>query len=113
MFIDEKAFGEALLKPIEYKHDVLSIEGVKEWLETKDPAEEYNYLDAPSCLFSQYLMARGVGGKVPYATKVWHQLHDLYRGVGGNGAYTFGAALERAKAGDFEYAGTDRGSYTD
>ena|SRR6185312_4783482 len=52
---------EALVQP---KPDVFSVEGLRDWLRTQDPAREYDWCEFPSgpnggCLLSQYLRARG------------------------------------------------------
>ncbi len=36
------------------KHKPLSMKAVIAWLETKDPGEEYNYMDYDCCLAAQY-----------------------------------------------------------
>lgn len=104
MFVDEKALGEECFDEVAFKKQVNDLADIKPligWLETKDPKEAYDYMACRSCLFSQYLSARGV--KSPMGHEAWFQLHNKYRGVAAHRPQTFGDALQRAKDGKFEF----------
>ncbi len=82
------------------QNDVWSLDSLIAWLETKDPAEEYDFYDMDGgCLVGQYAAAMG-------CPDIWHELHDgnnslddplTFCQVGGGYPRTFGAALERAR----------------
>lgn len=79
--------------------DVFSLDGLIGWLETQDPATEYDYWNCRGgCLLSQYLYANGIDGSL------FRNYGRLSRqeGVGSVVAceppHTYGAALERARA---------------
>ncbi len=79
---------------------VVSRDGLIAWLLTKDPNEEYFFYNCSSCLFAQYLMARGAK-REDLATAfdmAWSRLHNQFWKVArgdGAGTWTFGAALQR------------------
>lgn len=118
MFNPDK-FSELLDAPVS-RPDPKSIQGLIAWLETKDPREEYCYLESGSCLYSQYGKFLGFGmGCEAYGNylqfvsgKKYPNVSDEpfrdqfgpYKNVAQGGDRTFGAALERAH----EWAEADR-----
>lgn len=72
------------------------------WLETKDPAEEYNYIDYDNCLVAQY--TKQVPGVEKPEWRTWYVAGaDRFSGdtrafVSVPLPHTFGGALERARA---------------
>lgn len=74
-----------------------------EWLETKDPQEEYNFTDLGSCAVVQYSTARGIRPYTGQYTGVCRKLFggDYHRyaiSVLAGDDQTFGAILNMAKS---------------
>jgi hypothetical protein len=63
------------------------------WLETKDPAETYNWWDADKCLYGQFGKACGLGGH-----NFTLEFIAETPGVALREPHTFGSALERTRA---------------
>ena len=86
------------------KEDVHSLSSLITWLKTKDPEEMYKYVSSSNCLLAQYYRDKGFKAvhvtpdEVGYGIWHWKKLPDHFNDIAGDGAYTFGAALERAKA---------------
>lgn len=86
----------------ETKPDVFSLEGLIAWLE-KQPAETtYNWLDMPcngGCLIHRYLVAQGQSPTNDYGRFAeCAGGRDADTKVAMREPYTYGAALERARA---------------
>ncbi len=82
--------------------EVVSFDGLIEWLKTKDPKETYNFDSCNACLFRQYLDARG-SPALSLANKIWFRfwakLHNQpFSDVAVALPHTFGAALARAES---------------
>ena len=77
---------------------VPSLESMAAWLETKDPNEEYSWIDSHKCACAQYAKARGVfdqwRGHGWYSSDrpVWHDLNMMAQHC-----ETFGKLLERVR----------------
>lgn len=90
---------------VQTKPDVLSLEGLIAWLETKPAQRAYDYLNCEGqCLYGQYMAAHGIpwresGASAPgLAPKERdHFCALVYRDVADDSPYTFGGALERAR----------------
>ena len=94
----------------ETKTDPLTMESLIAWLETKNPVKTYNFDDCSGgCLYGLYMKhhginwadsgARGVGNSYPKATLERNEFcHLVYDLVAREQPWTFGAALERARA---------------
>lgn len=88
------------------KPDVFSLQSLAAWLRTKDPEEEYDYMNCDGgCLIGQYLIA--VTGKSWREQGIWYgqivENHPAYEWVASGESYrseghTFGAALARCEA---------------
>lgn len=83
------------------KSRIFSLEGLIAWLETQDPATEYDYSDCfGMCLIGQYLAARGV----PWEEERYGDFLTLparvtiASGCSAPFGETYGAALDRARA---------------
>lgn len=80
-------------------------ENLIEWLKTKDPLEEYNYNSCKECLLAQYLRAN-IPDFVSIGVDWWNKKGEIFvipnfrelNKIAFAGAWTFGAALERANA---------------
>ncbi len=87
------------------KHKPLSMKAVTAWLETKDPNEEYNYMDFDCCLAAQYNTFIGrryaKSGTLRRATSAnpltYLSFDRRLERVASDLPHTFGAALERAR----------------
>lgn len=92
-------------------HPVLSLEGLRDWLRTKDPTETYEFTNCRGgCLIGQYLIARtGKSWKGPWSNvqldlKQVAQMYDqtfLEKGIpspDSHNGYNFGMALIRCEA---------------
>jgi hypothetical protein len=100
MFLETKKDGEA---GVEQKP---SLSGLIAWLETKNPAEEYEYYHCHgACLIGQYVNAigwrwgeyRGSDGS-GRGQRWWvAPEQEAIRNMSAGWPYTFGAALERAR----------------
>lgn len=86
--------------------DVFSVAGLIAWLETQDPTTEYDYCVPGTCLAAQYLMSKGFSESKDYVifpgslNRVIPGLKFITSGHGARGenrAWTFGAALARAR----------------
>jgi hypothetical protein len=93
MFVETKQEGETYTKEP-------SLRGLIAWLEAQPPAAEYNWMNCSGgCLIGKYLAAIGFewygGGSVKYLELgVGSPLISVAR----QQPYTFGAALNRARA---------------
>lgn len=77
--------------------DVMSLQTLIAWLETKPPEEAYDYMCTNgSCFYSQYLTAHGVSWKGSHEWFQWHTNGRVHIAV--CEPWTFGAALTRARA---------------
>lgn len=85
------------------KADPYSLGSLIAWLEKQPAGKRYDFHDCNGgCLIGMYYIANGVHNKSrddyrPY-TAVFGGSHDLYGQVAATLPYTFGAALERARA---------------
>lgn len=93
---------------IEPKADPFTLDSLISWLETKEPAEKYNYLSIDDCLLCQYVSHakdRSVLFDEAFAC-VNHNFPHREIAYGCNGScadcdaygHTFGAALTRARS---------------
>jgi hypothetical protein len=86
--------------------DVLSLEGLVAWLETKDPRARYDYdLCNGKCLYGQYMAHHEISWQKSGACGAYLGGHDrrnfcnlVYQTVASELPWTFGAALKRARA---------------
>ena len=91
--------------------DPMSLDGLIQWLETKDPDEKYCYIVSEGCLLAQYFRAKGwakarVSPSHLYSAPVrWlpfirlsRPLPSGFNDIAVQGLFTFGAALDRACA---------------
>lgn len=88
----------------------LSMGDLAAWLETKAPHEQYKSYDAARCLLTQFVRARGYRRPIFTSRSVFEYRRlgfwiakgqyspDLYDLVAVQRPWTFGAALERARA---------------
>ncbi len=87
----------------EQKYDVHSIESLIQWLEDKDPSEDYAYTNNRHCLLAQYYKAKGFKRVAVDAHSLYHGIFNWTRlpynfdWVGLGHPRTFGAALQRAR----------------
>ena len=99
---------DGLPEKYETKPDVFSLRGLIAWLETQDPATRYNYVDDADCLLCRYFRSAGYDvftlSRSGFAT--WPNIHSNVKypdemaavcNTGLCGAWTYGAALERAR----------------
>lgn len=94
MFLDEKKHGEAATET-----KVPSLRGLIAWLETQDPDTRYDYTLSSECLMARYLIAIGESNynlTADDAKRVF--AHSGYVIQGHGHAWTYGAALERARS---------------
>ena len=77
------------------KPDVFSLESLIAWLETKPAEREYEWANCDGhCLLSQYLAAHG-----QHPVRDYKKLDvDMRAAIACELPYTFGAALDRARA---------------
>ena len=107
MFVDDKREGEVHTEP--------SLKGLIAWLETHDPTIKYDWYGCRDCLIASYFRAIGyprawevVPGK---PTVYLHEIFggdtederferyiDVGRGDGKSQQWTYGGALQRARA---------------
>lgn len=85
------------------KPEKISLEGVIQWLETKDPNTEYNWLDCKGmCLLGQYLTAQGdthwTNNYLELSQVKTNGPMGVLAEIAWTSPFTFGAALGRAKA---------------
>lgn len=79
----------------------VTLRGFIAWLETKNPADEYNYCRASTCAIGQYKTS--LGHKDPRVSFKGLLERDVLRGrnwledIVFQSPWTFGAALERAR----------------
>ena len=92
MFIDEKRSGEPQ-QP--------SVAGFAAFVATKDPAEEYRWLDPTACACGQYARSIGkyedwlnVPTRPPADSKLWRELNRLAQ-IGPYPARTFGKLAQK------------------
>lgn len=83
--------------------DPLALECIIAWLATMPADQKYNYGDiCGACLYSQYLVGLGYESGIKDAhssRQLWKDLHNPQTiGVACDRPWTFGAALERARA---------------
>ena len=86
------------------KPDVMSMEGLVNWLEQQPASRKYEYYDHRNCLVAQYLKTSGHGNPFVYSMGRWQDNDGIDRAfplmfddVAVNHPRTFGAALKRAK----------------
>src|ERR1700691_1845949 len=90
------------------KQDVFSLENLIAWLETKDPDRHYDYTLPQKCVLAQFAKSLDINAKtfgwMSYTVNGQVIDAEPYRQIAnGNDAgdkrlYTFGKALERARA---------------
>ena len=83
------------------KPDVFSVEGLRDWLRTQDPAREYNIGDNHSCLLARWLGKEVliIGYDNPTATRARvYGENPLWREIAAKSPFTFGDALSRCDA---------------
>lgn len=91
-------------KPAETKTNPFTLESLIAWLETMPADTEYPYMNVQECIACQYLQAHGYqrpwegpdAGLALYARAMGGE--DNYFKIAQSGRWTFGAALERARA---------------
>jgi hypothetical protein len=86
---------EAKTKPA-----VMSLAGLIAWLEQQPPETEYNWWNTNGCLVCNYLRAV-TGTKRPSGQFLFEKVFETpsdYGKVAGDEPWTYGAALERARA---------------
>jgi hypothetical protein len=85
--------------------ELLKIENLIAWLETKDPTVAYSYMEPTSCLLAQYIRASGYPDA--HCGGYWLGLStgsadilipEGLKDIAWEWPRTFGAALKRAKA---------------
>lgn len=83
----------------ETKPDVFSLAGFVGWLEKQPATREYDWYDVQSCVVCQYLDASlgEAERKQTYLSSVFPAI-EIYHNICGRRPWTFGAALERARA---------------
>ena len=105
MYLDEKRQGEVTADP--FKRSTLIA-----WLERKNPAEVYCYIDTGKCLLCQYFADHGYQRISMVAVGFWsrgnkftalpehfdHIASGAMRDLTDKNHLTFGAALKRARA---------------
>lgn len=86
------------------KKDLFTIESLIEWLETKDPNQQYDYCKSNECLGFQYLVYAGVpvekadvgfGGRLDEFIPGLHDI-SIARYDDSEDRWSYGAALKRA-----------------
>jgi len=87
------------------KPDVMSMEGLVNWLEQQPASRKYEYYDHRNCLVAQYLKAHGYEDPFVYSMGRWQDNKGMdwsfpgeFDGIAADCPRTFGAALKRAKA---------------
>jgi hypothetical protein len=84
-----------------------SLQDLVSWLETKDPAETYEYKRGDCCLLSQFLIHHGmtdvsVGVIMWGGNHYYHEIPKYFNGIAVgtlfSDEHTFGAALARARS---------------
>ena len=85
------------------KADPFKLETFVAWLETRDPAESYDYCNPSDCLLCRYFSAHGferprVALNYVSGTEFPNELKLLSHGNGRQHGWTVGAALNRARA---------------
>lgn len=87
-------------KKAETKPSVHSLEGLIAWLEEHPAETTYDYCDIGNCLVARYLRARGVKKFELFPEELrrlgWYEI--AHNSAGGCCDWTYGAALERARA---------------
>ncbi len=89
--------------------NTFSVPALIAWLETQDPATEYDFIDGADCLICRYFRAQGIPlgiGEVvnPMSWRdkngMSHPLPAEFNNIsnGGGKPWNYGAALARAKA---------------
>jgi hypothetical protein len=73
----------------EKKVDPLSLDGVIAWLETQDPATEYDWSSTLNCLLCRYLKSQG------WNLLAYVSMATLTQSKAMERPWTYGAALER------------------
>lgn len=85
-------------KQAETKAGPLTRETLIAWLERQPENQEYDYIEADSCMAAQYLKAHGVRS---FIVDGQDDLNEMLPGLGDVAVqrpWTFGAALQRARA---------------
>ncbi len=82
-------------------HAGVSLCGLIAWLETMPPHERYDFMNPYKCVLAQYQIAQGIPENdpavaVPVSSDGW--LTDIVQSTGKHKDWTFGAALQRARA---------------
>ena len=88
---------------VKTKADPFSLVAFIAWLETRDPAESYDYCDPRNCLLCRYFSAHGfehprVALNYVSGTEFPDQFRLLSHGGGSQYGWNVGAALKRARA---------------
>lgn len=81
------------------KTDPHSLDAVMAWLEQQPADQEYDWFDIKGCLACRYLQF--LGESEPWANGSYRELFgtiETYHQIAGKWPWTFGAALERARA---------------
>lgn len=76
----------------EVKHDPFTLEALIAWLEKQVPAETYNYVKPRTCLIGQFT------GVSLLSDEVDERCFVGAHSIAYDGEWTFGAALDRARA---------------
>ena len=84
------------------KPDVFSVEGLLAWLDTQDPATEYDYFDTDDCLLCRYGRARGLkvkwaGGNSIRIGRIRHEVFPENTFIACADPWTYGAAAQRCR----------------
>lgn len=86
------------------KADPLSLESLIAWLEQQPADKTYCFLDTGRCLIATYFQAKNIAKSVggvtflPLGSKVRRKIPDCFNEVAEFTPFTYGAALERARA---------------
>jgi hypothetical protein len=87
------------------KPDVMSMEGLVNWLEQQPPRKEYTYESHRDCMVAQYLKSNGHEDPFVYSMGHWQDNRGKnqpfpheFDNVAVDHPRTFGGALKRAKA---------------
>lgn len=86
----------------ETKADPFTLENLVAWLETQDPTTEYEVLEPSICLMGQFASSQGSHDPEFVSMRLTDDLVGPFCRIAFGrlcgGPYTFGAALERARA---------------
>jgi len=85
-----------LKRELKKAQDPFTMQGLIAWLKTKPAKGRYNYFDTKRCLAAQY--CRSIKVRYPFHWYTIDSFQDKMENIGADHPWTFGAALQRAKA---------------